>query len=278
MVWGSLRCAPVADEALSDGDAQDRAVRAVIELLERGNRDFADAVVIRGAPVPAGEPSRRTATRRASPQRPVAAVLGCSDARAPVGQIFGRGNNELFVVRVAGQVLGDEIVASLCFAAAELESLRLMVVLGHRRCAAVSAAVQAHLDIDRAAADRGLLAPVTDRIQPAVRIAHEALVEVRGEPVNHSPHVGVALMEMSVTLNAAMVAGQIKERIATIAPDLRAVCAVYDIDTHLVVRPSTMGEAEPRPGVEDAPDAEGLIALARRLAAGPSIESLLADS
>ena len=80
-------------------------------------------------------------------QRPFAAVLGCSDARVPIELIFNEGPNDLFVVRVAGNTLGDDVRGSLNYALDHLgESLKLIVVLGHSACGAVTAAVDVFLD------------------------------------------------------------------------------------------------------------------------------------
>jgi carbonic anhydrase len=80
-------------------------------------------------------------------QHPFAAVLGCSDARVPIELIFNEGPNDLFVVRVAGNGLGSDALGSLRYAIEHLRhSLRLIVVLGHSGCGAVSAAVDAFLE------------------------------------------------------------------------------------------------------------------------------------
>jgi carbonic anhydrase len=80
-------------------------------------------------------------------QHPFAAVLGCADARVPIELIFNEGPNDLFVVRVAGNTLGDDVRGSLKYALEHLgESLKLMVVLGHSGCGAVTAAVDVFLD------------------------------------------------------------------------------------------------------------------------------------
>jgi carbonic anhydrase len=80
-------------------------------------------------------------------QRPYAAVLGCSDARVPIELIFNEGPNDLFVVRVAGNGLGAEVLGSLKYAIDHLgDSLKIFVVLGHSGCGAVSAAVDLFLD------------------------------------------------------------------------------------------------------------------------------------
>jgi len=72
-------------------------------------------------------------------QRPFAAVLTCADSRVPVERVFDRGVGDLFVVRVAGNVCGASVAASLEFAVTAL-GCPLIVVLGHTRCGAVAAA------------------------------------------------------------------------------------------------------------------------------------------
>jgi len=72
-------------------------------------------------------------------QQPFAAVLGCSDSRVPVEMIFDQGPGQLFVVRVAGNVVGPTQLGSLEFTVAAL-GVRLLIVLGHTGCGAVAAA------------------------------------------------------------------------------------------------------------------------------------------
>jgi carbonic anhydrase len=87
-----------------------------------------------------------TGTSRPS-QHPYAAVLGCADARVPIELIFNEGPNDLFVVRVAGNTLGDDVRGSLKYALEHLgASLKLIVVLGHSGCGAVTEAVDVFLD------------------------------------------------------------------------------------------------------------------------------------
>ena len=74
-------------------------------------------------------------------QRPYATILGCSDSRVPPELIFDAGLGELFVVRVAGNVISPEIAGSLQYAGAHLKT-PLLVVLGHEGCGAVQAAME----------------------------------------------------------------------------------------------------------------------------------------
>ena len=79
-------------------------------------------------------------------QQPFAVVLGCADARVPTELIFERSCNELYVVRVAGNILGQEQSGSIDYAVGHLgSSLKVIVVLGHSQCGAVTAAVDAFL-------------------------------------------------------------------------------------------------------------------------------------
>lgn len=98
-------------------------------------------------------------------QAPFAAVLGCSDSRAPVEIVFDQGMGDLFVVRVAGNVVAPSQVGSIEFAA-ERYGVRLVVVLGHTRCGAVDATLE---ELGRPAAHRSRnLASIVDRIRPSV--------------------------------------------------------------------------------------------------------------
>ena len=119
-------------------------------------------------------------------QTPFAVVLGCSDARVPIEQIFDQAPNDLFVIRVAGNVLGVECLGSIDYAVAHLgKSLKLLVVLGHSTCGAVSAAVDSYLAPKNYAeiAFTHALRSLVDRIQTAVRGAAQALDGVGGASI-----------------------------------------------------------------------------------------------
>ncbi len=129
---------------------------AALLRLDEGNRAF--AALLDGL-TDDGSPARRivpvdprdlgllTGESGAARQRPFAAVLGCADARVPIELVFNEGPNDLFVVRVAGNGLGPEVLGSLKYAVERLGgSLKLIVVLGHSGCGAVSAAVDVFLN------------------------------------------------------------------------------------------------------------------------------------
>jgi carbonic anhydrase len=166
-------------------------------------------------------------------QTPFALVLGCSDARVPIEQIFDQALNDLFVIRVAGNVLGVECLGSIDYAVAHLgQSLKLVVVLGHSTCGAVSAAVDSYLTPKNYAeiAFTHALRILVDRIQTAVRGAANALEQVGGASVAHSPEYREALIETAVYLNAAVTAYDVQReiRIPT-ASETRVVYSVFDL-------------------------------------------------
>lgn len=127
----------------------------------------------------AGEPQhpRQDVERRhetAAVQHPVAALFGCSDSRLAAEIIFDKGLGDLFVVRNAGQVIGESIVASLEYAVAVLE-VPLIVVLAHDSCGAVRAA------IDGTAIDAEPLPPhIWKLIAPIVPAARRVLASSGG--------------------------------------------------------------------------------------------------
>jgi carbonic anhydrase len=83
---------------------------------------------------------RETITELAKAQRPYATVLGCSDSRVPPEWVFDTGLGELFVIRVAGNILSPEISGTLQYAGSHLQT-PLFVVLGHEGCGAITAAL-----------------------------------------------------------------------------------------------------------------------------------------
>src|SRR5687768_3798862 len=99
-------------------------------------------------------------------QRPFAIILGCSDSRTPVEILFDQGFGELFVVRIAGNIVAPSVVGSIEFAAAQFGT-RLVVVMGHTRCGAVEATVEAIRTGEGHGSSN--MRAITDRITPHVQ-------------------------------------------------------------------------------------------------------------
>ena len=138
-----------------------------LEQLREGNRRFV-------ASVQRGEGVRRypPLEELTQGQAPFAVILGCSDSRVPAELVFSQGLGDLFVVRVAGNIVAPTQIGSIEFAA-ERFGTRLVVVLGHSNCGAVDATLQA---LRQPGADPSPnLGTIVERIAPAVRdLAHAA--------------------------------------------------------------------------------------------------------
>lgn len=107
-----------------------------LERLREGNRRFVSGEGLRSLDA---EHLRRL--ELVADQQPVAVVLGCSDSRVPAEMVFDQGLGDLFVIRVAGNIVAPSQVGSVEFAALRAGA-RLVVVLGHSRCGAVNAAIE----------------------------------------------------------------------------------------------------------------------------------------
>ena len=149
-------------------------------------------------------------------QQPFAIVLGCSDSRVPAELIFGQGFGDLFVIRVAGNIVAPSQVGSVEFAADRFGT-RLAVVMGHTQCGAVAATLEelrqpqehqspnlrAIVDRIRPAIEPLLATPVAD--DPAALAAAATRANVRAS-VNHLRH-GSALLERHIERDGLLIVG-----------------------------------------------------------------------
>ena len=130
-----------------------------LERLRAGNRRF---VAMTGG-TSAGAPARRFELPTQS--QPFATIPGCSDARVPAELVFDQGLGDLFVIRVAGNIVSPSQIGSVEFAASRFGT-RLVVVLGHSQCGAVSATIE---ELQRPAENQSPnLRSIVDRVRPAV--------------------------------------------------------------------------------------------------------------
>lgn len=110
-------------------------------------------------------------------QAPFAIILGCSDSRVPAEIVFDQGLGDLFVIRVAGNIVAPSQVGSVEFAA-ELFGTQLVVVLGHSMCGAVKATIE---ELERPSTDKSSnVLSIVNRIRPIVEPLYET--ELRNEP------------------------------------------------------------------------------------------------
>ncbi|MHB1846054.1 MAG: carbonic anhydrase [Deltaproteobacteria bacterium] len=158
-------------------------------------------------------------------QQPFAVVLGCSDSRAPAELVFDQGLGDLFVIRVAGNVIAPSGIGSVEFAVSQFDT-PLVVVMGHTRCGAIAATVQA-LEQGETPASKNLRS-ITDRIAPHI----QGLVRLGRA---HGTDRGLLLREaMQANVLASM--SQLQHGSSLLeqyvsAGRLRVVGAVYELET-----------------------------------------------
>jgi carbonic anhydrase len=165
----------------------------------------------------------QTAERRievAKHQAPFAAILGCIDSRVPPEIVFDQGLGDLFVMRTAAGVLADVVVGSIEFAVTEY-GIPLVIVLGHERCGAVSATIDA---LKANQKGEGHISSIVTAITPAVKKAES----MSGD-----------LLDNTVSANAKLIAEQLAKTApilaeAVTAKKLSIVAARYDLDDGVV--------------------------------------------
>ncbi len=191
---------------------------AALQRLREGNAAF-----VAGS---SGLNPRNRPTPTSTAQTPFAIILGCSDSRVPAEIVFGQGLGDLFVIRVAGNIVAPSLVGSVEFAAANFGT-RLVVVLGHTHCGAVQATLD---ELEEPAADRSPnLAAIVERIRPAVE-------PVLAEHHDAEPDV---LVRAAVRANIRTSVDQLRHGSNILANlvehhDLAIVGAEYSLDTGLV--------------------------------------------
>jgi carbonic anhydrase len=233
------RNAPVKSGPLDSDDALHR--------LHDGNRAFAaildglagdSRLVQRIVPVDARDLGLLPGAAEAPEQHPFAAILGCSDARVPVELIFSEGPNDLFVIRVAGNGLGTDVLGSLKYAVDNLgKSLKLVVVLGHSGCGALTAAVDVFMNPSDylSIVTKHSLRNILDSLLVVVQASATTILRVFGRGAESYPGYRRALIETSIVANAALAAHTIQQEIGTRDPTgLRAVYGIYLLETREV--------------------------------------------
>jgi len=268
----------LARERPADADAarhrMDEGNRAFAELFAQVNA--ASGTARRVIPIGAEDFGLTWTSAGAPSQHPYAAVLGCADARVPVELIFNEGPNDLFVVRVAGNTLGDDVRGSLKYALEHLgESLKLIVVLGHSGCGAVTEAVDVFLDpsgylaLTAKYSIRGLV----DRLQIVVQASVRRMESALGSDVARRPGYRNALIEVAVVTNAALAAHTLRRDIGEDAAGaVDTAYGVYLLDQRSVWAPrhgsdEVTGLARPPADAQDFADLSNSVMRSQRIQA-----------
>jgi carbonic anhydrase len=194
------------------------SARDALELLREGNRRFVAEVRNRN-----GIASGARRRELVDGQEPFAIILGCSDSRVPAEIVFDQGLGDLFVIRVAGNIVAPSQIGSVEFAAAQFDT-RLVVVLGHNQCGAIEATVE---ELQRPTEDQSPnLRSIVDRVRPAVWPLLQT--ELRHDPA--------ALLQHAVRANIRMSADHLRHGSAILEnligrEGLLVVGAEYSLET-----------------------------------------------
>jgi carbonic anhydrase len=195
---------------------------AAIEALERlraGNRRFVDNDRTLGGLL-------RHAAELATGQRPFAIILGCSDSRVPAELVFDQGFGDLFVIRVAGNIVAPSQVGSVEFAA-DLFGTQLVVVLGHSQCGAIVATLE-QLRRPSTMKSHNMLS-IVDRVRPSVEELLSPGMSWRDEElVSHAVRANVR-----ASANQLRHGSEILERLIR-KGQLLVVGAEYSLETGVV--------------------------------------------
>lgn len=197
------------------------SAQQALERLREGNRRFVSGV--RSVDALMGQTQRKELV---AGQYPFAVILGCSDSRVPVEIVFDQGLGDLFVIRVAGNIVAASQIGSVEFAAEQFGT-RLVVVLGHSRCGAVQATVD---ELQRPTENQSRnLRSIVDHIRPAV----EGLLttDLRRDPE--------ALVQQAVRANVRVSANALRHGSGVLQEliqrqGLRVVGAEYSLETGAV--------------------------------------------
>ena len=151
----------------------------VLERLKKGNSDFVeDNLTVRN--------STERVRKASLGQYPKAVVLSCLDSRVPVEDIFHSGIGNLFVARVAGNIVNDDILGSLEYAC-KVSGAKVVLVLGHEYCGAIKSAISN--------VKLGNITTLLTKIQPAVTMAG---AQFKGEKVSSNPEFVEAVCDANV--------------------------------------------------------------------------------
>lgn len=182
-----------------------------LQRLKEGNQRYVSGKVV--------HPNQTVERRQevAQSQHPFAIILNCSDSRVAPEILFDQGLGDLFIVRTAGNVVDDVVIGSIEYAVEHL-GVQLLLVLGHQRCGAVTAAVEAAAHTGSEVP--GHIGSIIERIQPAVQQAQS----LPGDLVINATKANVLLIVNELTCCAPILSDLVQ------AGKLKVVGAYYDLD------------------------------------------------
>ena len=191
-----------------------------LKRLQEGNNRFVSGLGTRDLAL-----EHRRCRELATEQAPFAIVLGCSDSRVPAELVFDQGLGDLFVIRVAGNIVSPSQVGSIEFAADQFGT-RLVVVLGHSQCGAIQASLA---ERDQPSGNRSpnlafivnSIMPVLDAVQPEPGESRQALLA-------RAVRENIKASAQHLRQGSAILEGLMRDE------GLRVVCAEYSLETGVV--------------------------------------------
>ncbi|NJN28419.1 MAG: carbonic anhydrase [Cyclobacteriaceae bacterium] len=205
---------PLVEKILSAEEQAALTPDEVITLFKKGNKRFINNDLT-------SRNHSAQVRQSAKAQYPKAIVLSCVDSRVPVEDVFDRGIGDIFVARVAGNFINEDILGSMEFAC-KVSGSKLILVMGHEHCGAVKAAID---DVKL-----GNITPMLAKIKPAV-----ALSEYSGERSSANQEFVHQVCEKNVEYNIAQIRnGSPVLKEMQDKGEIKIVGAIYDMDTGVV--------------------------------------------
>jgi len=152
-------------------------------------------------------------------QFPFAVILSCIDSRAPAELVFDQGIGDIFSVRVAGNIVNEDILGSMEYAC-KVAGSKILVVMGHTKCGAVTAACN-HVEL-------GNITALLSKIKPAVDVVNIDPTEMHDEAIEEVAHLNVELSITRIRQESAILSEMEKNG------EIEIVGAMYDVATGLV--------------------------------------------
>lgn len=216
-----LICTTALAYATADGTPSVSADEALQKLMD-GNRCYVENQM-----TVTKQCDLKTRASLAKSQKPYAIILSCSDSRVPPELIFDKGLGEIFVVRVAGNIPDPVILGSIEYAAEHLGS-QLIMVLGHERCGAVTATVNAK------GKPEGNIGTIVKTIAPAVKAAAKDCSACKGDAKCRETQKD-DFVECAINSNVKLVAANLTKKSHVLKHlseqgKLKIVTAKYDLD------------------------------------------------
>jgi len=203
-------------KVLTAGEQSKLTPGEVIEILKRGNNEFADSNLT-------GKNSRERMCDAVKGQHPAAVILSCIDSRVPVEEIFRCGIGDIFVIRVAGNIVNSDVLGSLEYAC-KVSGAKSVVVMGHNHCGAVKAAIDN--------VELGNISGLLSKIKPAII---QAKINFTGETVSSDKefvdlvcHTNVELMINKIRTDSPILK-EMEDK-----GEIKIVGAVYHLETRKV--------------------------------------------